>query len=92
MRFHAQLAQKILNGIYWAWTHQAISNSRMHIARVSLSMKGYQDGMVQLQSVNQRSKKQAKLSMPPQWGQTLYQVASLFKKILSLMELLCRNI
>ena len=56
----------------------------------------YQDGMVQLQSidqsVNQRSKKQAKLSMLPQWGQTLYQVAFLFKIILSLMKVLCRNI
>ena len=42
-----------------------------------------QDGMVQLQSidqsVNQRSKKEAKLFMPPQWGETLHQVAFLFK-------------
>ena len=29
--------------------------------------------------VNQRSKKEAKLFMPPQWGETLHQVAFLFK-------------
>ena len=62
-------------------THHQMS----HIVFISpplLTSRYYQDGMVQLQSVNQRSKKQAKLSMPPQWGQTLYQVASLFKMIL----------
>ena len=52
--------------------------------------------MVQLQSIdrsiNQRSRKQAKLSMPPQWGQTFYQVAFLFKIILSIMKVLCKNI
>ena len=61
-----------------------------------LTLHYYQDGMVQLQSidqsVNQRSNKQAQLSMLPQWGQTLYQVAFLFKIILSLMKVLCRNI
>ena len=54
---------------------------------------GYQDGMVLLQSVdrsvNQRSKKQAKLPMPtPQWGSNALSSRILIQNHFSLMKVL----
>ena len=52
-----------------------LKHSSVFISPPLLTSRYYQDGMEQLQgidqSVNGWSKKQAKLSMPPQWGQTL---------------------
>ena len=74
----------------YCWTHQAISNSRMHNA---IFVLGYQDGMVLLQSVdrsvNQRSKKQAMLPMPtPQWGSNALSSRILIQNHFSLMKVL----
>ena len=80
----------INQGQQYCWTHQAISNSRMHIV---IFVLGYQDGMVLLRSedrsVNQRSKKQAKLPMPtPQWGSNALSSRILIQNHFSLMKVL----
>ena len=72
-------------------THHPSSNvSYCFYQSPYLTLRYYQDGMVQLQSIDQ-SVNQAKLSTSPQWGQMLYQVAFLFKIVQSLMKVLCRN-